>query len=225
MVRCSIKQSNGRFDRDLSLAGRVVVADKNNQQFTSKLIKIDRPIIRIPTLAIHLDRTINEAFKFNKETEFTPILGLASSELNAETEPTSDAVGTPVMQEKHSTVLLEAIAEEAGCSVGQIQDFELSLFDTQPATIGGLHEEFVYAPRCDNLYSSFCAIEGLCRAVEAEDKLKGGEATESNVRCVLLFDNEEVRVAVSRAHSRSEVSLIMEPSQTFSRGSLSAYAR
>jgi aspartyl aminopeptidase len=77
------------FDRDLSLAGRVVIAD-NSGSFTSKLIKIDRPLLRIPTLAIHckvssifvvfilifvVDRDVNTSFKFNQETEFVPIIG------------------------------------------------------------------------------------------------------------------------------------------------------
>ncbi|KAG8747593.1 hypothetical protein FRC12_014027 [Ceratobasidium sp. 428] len=51
------------FDRDLSLAGRVVVTDKSGEKFTSRLVDLKRPILRIPSLAIHLDRTVNDSFK------------------------------------------------------------------------------------------------------------------------------------------------------------------
>lgn len=142
------------FDRDLSIAGRVIVSTPNAEAgFTSKLVKIDRPLLRIPTLAIHLDRTINEAFKFNKETEFAPILGLVADALNeaggsnkAKGTGTGTGTGTPAapsrsstpgrmevdgqddaagMGERHHPLLLAVLADELGCTVADIQDFEL----------------------------------------------------------------------------------------------------
>lgn len=139
------------FDRDLSIAGRVIVSTPGSDGpgYTSKLVKIDRPMLRIPNLAIHLDRTINEAFKFNKETEFMPILGLVADSLNAEKGDAATSEGdkkvpfsgrsTPLPQEgkdqqpedvagmeaRHHPLLLAVLADELGCSVGDIQDFEL----------------------------------------------------------------------------------------------------
>jgi aspartyl aminopeptidase len=66
------------FDRDLSIAGRVMV--KTDGAIEQRLVKVDRPILRVPTLAIHLDR--QENFQFNKETQLFPIAGLVSAELN-----------------------------------------------------------------------------------------------------------------------------------------------
>lgn len=60
------------FDRDLSVAGRVLV--KTQEGLEGRLVKIDQPILRIPTLAIHLDRTVSEKLQFNNETHLTPIL-------------------------------------------------------------------------------------------------------------------------------------------------------
>lgn len=133
------------FDRDLSLAGRVIVANGQGG-FASKLVKIDRPILRIPTLAIHLDRTMNEAFKFNKETNYRPILGLVAEQLNGGPADDKSRSGTPIpfsgrgtpvgdgkaieedvskMGEKHHPLLLAVLADELGCAIGDIQDFEL----------------------------------------------------------------------------------------------------
>lgn len=69
------KEANSlcRFDRDLTLAGRVLVATKEG--FESRLVYIDRPILRVPSLAIHLDRGANDGFAPNKETNLIPVLG------------------------------------------------------------------------------------------------------------------------------------------------------
>ena len=136
------------FDRDLSLAGRVIVSNGQGS-YSSKLVKIDRPLLRIPTLAIHLDRTMNEAFKFNKETNYRPILGLVADQLNAGASGEDKArsrAGTPVpfsgratpvgdskekdedvakMEARHHPLLLAVLADELGCEIGNIQDFEL----------------------------------------------------------------------------------------------------
>ncbi|KAK1925566.1 aminopeptidase [Papiliotrema laurentii] len=212
------------FDRDLSLAGRVIVADSKGQDptFTSKLVKIDRPILRIPTLAIHLDRTMNEAFKFNKETNYRPILGLVAEQLNSTGAEGKDKSrsGTPIpfsgtstpgeqkkpeedvskMSERHHPLLLAVLADELGCEIGDIHDFELSLFDVQPSTVGGLSNEFVFSPRIDNLMTCFASIEGLCEASE-----KDRVAEENNIHCVILFDNEEVG---SVSHHGAESNLL-----------------
>lgn len=113
------------FDRDLSIAGRVIVTDKNGV-FTSRLVKIDRPLIRIPTLAIHLDRSVNDGFKFNQETEFVPILGLISDQLNAKPADSLKEDTPPVgIAHNHHPQLLSLLAEELSVAEEHIQDFEL----------------------------------------------------------------------------------------------------
>lgn len=116
------------FDRDLSIAGRVVVTDANGE-FSSKLVKIDRPILRIPTLAIHLDRTQNDGFKFNPETEFVPILGQVADNLNTAKPKSawqSTAPGpTTGIAHNHHPQLITLLAEELSVSEDSIQDFEL----------------------------------------------------------------------------------------------------
>lgn len=204
------------FDRDLSVAGRVIVRTPGaKSEFTSKLVKVDRPILRIPTLAIHLDRGVNDNLKFNKETEFLPILGLVADQLNSSAAPSRSGTPKPednksvngrsdaqANDERHQPLLLAVLADELGCDVNDIQDFELSLFDTQPSAIGGVSNEFIFAPRLDNLMTSFASVEGICAAVEAEG---AKPSEETNARCVILFDNEEVG---SVSHHGAESNLL-----------------
>lgn len=181
------------FDRDLSLAGRVIVSTPGQEKkFTSRLIKIDRPLLRIPTLAIHLDRTINEAFKFNKETEFKPILGLVSNALNdtgeKETIPFSgtgtpneqggdeemakkDDVDVAGMKERHHPMMLAVLADELGCSVGDIQDFELWVVRFDGPTALAVKLDGVSWAWSADVGIALCTIHSLRVSVDCQTSL------------------------------------------------------
>ncbi|CAA7259665.1 unnamed protein product [Cyclocybe aegerita] len=210
------------LDRDLSIAGRVVIAEKTGN-FTSKLVKVDRPIMRIPTLAIHLDRTVNDNFKFNQETEFVPILGLIESQLNApalksdsdddkdDKQSRKAPKAASSIQENHHPALLSLVAGELSIAPEEIHDFELSLYDTQPAVLGGINNEFIFSPRMDNLVSSFCAVEAIADSISAQyfPSLQG------NVNCIALFNHEEIgSVSISGAESSLIPSLLSRLSPT-----------
>ncbi|KAJ7699975.1 aspartyl aminopeptidase [Mycena rosella] len=183
------------LDRDLSLAGRVVIG---SDEFRSTLVKIDRPILRIPTLAIHLDRNVNDSFKFNQETEFVPILGQIASQLNESVAPESGPKKASSVQDNHHPALLSLLATELSVAPDEIHDFELSLYDTQPSVLGGLNSEFIFSPRLDNLFSSFCAVEALAQSVSTPDF----QTLEGNVNCIALFNHEEIgSVSTSGAES------------------------
>ncbi|KAF2258371.1 peptidase M18, aminopeptidase I [Lojkania enalia] len=179
------------FDRDLSIAGRVMVHGKDGV-VEHRLVKVDRPILRIPTLAIHLDR--QENFQFNKETQLFPIAGLAAAELNRQgrTEEVVDKDGPggalAPMTQKHHPYILEIMAEELGVSPSDIGEFEMVLYDTQKSIIGGLNNELIFSPRLDNLMMSYCSIEGLIKSLNSPSALDEDGTT----RLVALFDHEEI---------------------------------
>ncbi|WFD25419.1 aspartyl aminopeptidase [Malassezia nana] len=204
-LQCSVETYGGGqwhtwFDRDLSLAGRVIVAaDEGPRPFVSRLVHIRRPLLRVPTLAIHLNRSVNEAFKFNQEDQLQPIFGLAES-LN-QTVPASQAVGSPTMSSKHHPALLELLATELQVPVEAIEDFELSLYDTNPPTAGGLNNEFLFTPRVDNQMSCFCATEALIASLVDIDAVDQAQS----IRAIALFDHEEVG---SVSHQGAESSLL-----------------
>ncbi|GAA5872530.1 hypothetical protein JCM16303_004550 [Sporobolomyces ruberrimus] len=189
------------LDRDLSVAGRVIVSGAKGaakDSYSSHLVKVDRPILRIPTLAIHLDRTVNDKLAYNPETQMVPILALASKELNKSFVEENNSSAEVSFAEPlditshHHPILLHILAQNLSESTGesiapsQIHDFELSLYDTQPATIGGALSEFIFAPRCDNLFSTYAAMEGIIASTDATGPSDG------RVSMVACFDNEEV---------------------------------
>ncbi|KAJ2537460.1 hypothetical protein EV175_006717, partial [Coemansia sp. RSA 1933] len=174
------------FDRDLSVAGRVMVKNANGG-YTSRLVAIDEPIMRIPSLAIHFDRSLSDGIKFNKETHLTPILATVSKALNGTKDDENTKDSEAKKPAPHHPILLERLAKELNVSASDIFDFELCLYDTQKAAIGGICDEFIYAARLDNLNSSYCAIEGLINSL-AGDK----HNDDPHIRMVALFDNEEV---------------------------------
>lgn len=181
------------FDRDLSIAGRVMV--RKGDEVVQKLVKLDKPILRIPTLAIHLHRQSN--FDPNKETELFPIAGLAAAELNkgvktddadADEDSQEDFRPLEKMNVRHHPAVLDLVAADAGVDVADLIDFELVLYDTQKSCIGGINDEFIFSPRLDNLGMTYCAVEGLISSVNKDTALD----TDSTIRMMVGFDHEEI---------------------------------
>jgi aspartyl aminopeptidase len=170
---------NSWFDRDLTLAGRVVL--NQGERLETRLLHIKRPILSLPELAIHLSSN-REKFEYNKETHLKPIL--CSLLLENKSHPEGS--------KKHPTGLLHLIAQELECEIENISDLELHVVDTNPAQITGLYQEFISSPRLDNLMSCYCALQALSESTsDGKDiKLWAG------------YDNEEVgSVSITGADS------------------------
>lgn len=181
------------WDRDLSIGGRVLVKDPESGKITTRLVKLGWPIAKVPTLAPHFGVGIMGSN--NPETEAVPIIGLDNSDLNSSssTEETHKPalfgggdVNTFISSQPPR--LVKAIASEL-----QIQDhstivnWELELFDIQPATVGGLDKEFIFAGRIDDKLCSWAAVEGLLASTSEEVEKESGI-----IKLVGLFDDEEI---------------------------------
>jgi aspartyl aminopeptidase len=202
------------FDRDLSIAGRAMVKDGEGN-FVQKLVKVNRPILRIPTLAIHLDRT--KEFAPNAENELFPIAGLVAAELNrtgsteggqtedskiSELEKDNDKDGEfhplKVLSDRHHPYIVEIIAEHAGVAVEDVVDFECVLYDTQPSCMGGINNELIFSARLDNLEMTYCSAMGLIESLQESSALED----ESSIRLIACFDHEEIgSLTAQGAHS------------------------
>jgi len=148
---------NSWLDRDLGLAGQVVTRD-----MASHLVKIDRPILRIPQLAIHLDREITtKGLKLNKQTDLKPMWGFAHDD-------------------DEETGLVQLLAAHLTIAADDVLAFQLMTHDVVPPAFGGWNDEWVASPRIDNQLSCWAGIEALI------------ESDAPGTQIVALFDHEEV---------------------------------
>ena len=132
---------NPWFDRDLSIAGRLVYRDSSGQ-LKQKLVNFEKPVAMIPSLAIHLDREANAGRTINAQTDIPPIL----------------------MQSKEKLEFNQLLAERFLAEGEQVMDYELCLYDVQQAATLGLNSEFLASARLDNLLSCFVATKALIEA-------------------------------------------------------------
>ena len=187
------------FDRDLTIAGRVIIRERKEgsaSSYAHRLVRIEEPIMRIPTLAIHLDRNVNsDGFKPNAQSHLLPVLATSvKAELNKAVPENDSAESgkkandkTDTTNTKHHSLLLQLLANKLGCEPEDICDFELQACDTQPSVIAGAAQEFIFSGRLDNLCMSFCSLKALIDATSSETSLE----EETGVRMVALFDHEE----------------------------------
>ena len=161
------------FDRPLSLAGRLILKGKSALHPVTRLLKIDNPILVIPHLAIHFNRSVNEGNPLSKQKDMLPILTRISSSLEA------------------NNLLINYVAKSLDVSVADILDFDLFVYDTEKACVVGLNDEFVLSGRLDDLSMAHAAITAIT------------EATDSEATCVsAIFDNEETGSGTKQgAHS------------------------
>lgn len=150
----------------------------------SHLLHVQRPIARVPSLAIHLNRSVNtEGLQFNQETHLAAVL---ATETRLALEGNASAASDKDSKRLAAPLRL-LLGRELGCSPDDILDFDLCLADSQPCAIGGVCEEFVFAPRLDNLFSCHTAVEAFIASLD-----DGSMANEEHARLVVLFDHEEV---------------------------------
>lgn len=153
---------NSWLDRDLGLSGTVVVDEDG--KVAQRTFRVDQPLLRIPQLAIHLHREIyTEGLKLNKQLHMQPIFGVG---------PTRDGE------------FKDFLAAEVGADPAKILSYEAMTHDLTPSSVCGKDQDWLSAPRLDNLASSWACLQALLDAAD-DPRLK-------HVPVVTLFDHEEV---------------------------------
>jgi aspartyl aminopeptidase len=167
-------------DRDLSIAGRIILKGKKIP--STRRIQFDQPLLRIPQLAIHLNRDVNKkGLILNAQTHLPPIFSLNKNS-------TADEI------------LKKMISRELKCKANDILSMELSLYDTQPGTLAGPEQEFIFSGRLDNLASCHSAMYAL------------GEATKKDraTRVIAFYDHEEVGSETAQGASSTFLKNVLE---------------
>ena len=161
-TRLSVEKYGGLLcapwmDRPLSLAGRVTV--RGARGIETRLVNLRRDLLLIPNVAIHMDRSANDGKKLDVNVDMLPLLG--SEECKGD--------------------LLKLVAQAAEVPTEELLSMELCSYPRTPGTVWGAREEFVSAPRLDDLQCVFGCLEGFLTAGEGK-----------NAPVLGLFDNEEV---------------------------------
>ena len=128
------------FDRPLSVAGRVLYKDETG--IHTRLVNIDRDLVMIPNVAIHMNREINNGYKYNAQTDLMPLYGDIT------------AKGS----------FRKLIADACGVAEDAVIGSDLYLYNRMPGTVWGASGEFISAPQLDDLecaYASVCALRDL----------------------------------------------------------------
>jgi aspartyl aminopeptidase len=153
-------------DRDLGVAGRISFEDPRTGKLKNKNVKVNEPIARVPQLAIHLNRNVNDkGLVLNKQKHLPPVYSL----IHGKGDPWSK--------------FMAKVSRSAGCRTRDILGFDLSLFDVHEAGFGGQDGEFIFAPRLDNLAMCHAALNALTETSKKKTEL---------TRVSVFFDHEEV---------------------------------
>ncbi|MDT0451376.1 M18 family aminopeptidase [Streptomyces hesseae] len=149
---------NTWLDRDLGLSGRITLRDGSH-----RLVNVDRPLMRVPQLAIHLDRGVNQdGLKLDKQRHMTPIWGLG---------------------EVGQGDLIRFVAEETGVAADEIGGWDLMLHSVEAPAYLGRDSELLAGPRMDNLLSVHAGIAALVAA--------SSSASLPYIPVLAAFDHEE----------------------------------
>ncbi|MGF7056772.1 M18 family aminopeptidase [Brassicibacter mesophilus] len=154
---------NTWLDRPLSIAGRVSLKSDNVFYPESRLVNINKPMMIIPNLAIHMNRKINEGIELNKQKDMLPLLSLITEDFEKD------------------NYLVKLIAQELNVEVDNIVDFDLFLYEFEKGSIVGLNNEFISCGKLDDLAMVHAGINALINSPVSKA---------TNV--MICFDNEEI---------------------------------
>ena len=185
------------LDRPLSVAGRVVVRTKDGIE--TRLVNVDRDLMIIPNLAIHMDRQVNDGHKFNAQVDMLPLFCEKGEEKDA---------------------FLGLIAAEADVPAGDILDTDLFLYNRMPAVSLGLNGEFIASGRLDDLQCAFASLKGFIESAPADsvavhcvfDNEEVGSGTKQGAASTFLKDTLR---RINSAAGRTEEEYLMSIASSF----------
>ena len=151
------------LDRPLAMAGRVFLRGENPFKPVEKIVNINKPVCIIPNLAIHMNRSINDGYKYNKQTDMLPLVGLINKQIEKD------------------NYMVKLLASELNVEIEEIIDFDIFLYEYEKGCFTGANEEFISTGRLDNLSMYYSSVEAL---LDSDSK--------SGISIAVGFDNEEV---------------------------------
>lgn len=151
------------YDRPLAIAGKVVIKGVSPLKPKTKLVNINRPLLIIPSLAIHMNREVNEGYKINRQVDTLPLLGLINENLEKE------------------DYLIKLLSEELNVNKEDIIHFDLGLYEYEKGSLIGMNEELISSGRFDDMWMVYAGVKALLDS-------KKNSAT----KVMICIDNEEI---------------------------------
>ncbi len=175
------------FDRPLSIAGKVMVREGN--RFVSRLVNLDRDLVMMVNLAIHMNRKSNDGYTFNAQKDLLPLFG----------------------QDCEDGSLKRLVAQALGVEEAAVVGTDLYLYNRMPGTIWGANREFISAPRLDDLQCAFSSLKALTESLNRDsvsvcaifDNEEVGSQTRQGALSTFLSD-VLTRIASNMGRSREE---------------------
>lgn len=182
------------FDRPLGIAGKVSLKGKSPLKPEVKLVNINKPLLIIPSVAIHMNRSVNEGFAVNKQKDTLPLLALINEKF------------------EKNNYLVNAIAKELNVEAESILGFDLGLYEIEKGSLTGINEEFISAGRLDDMWMVYAGIKALIdsksnkstKVMVCMDNEEIGSLTPQGANSALLLNILE-RIALSLGKDREEL--------------------
>lgn len=173
------------FDRPLSVAGRIMV--KDGKRILPKLVDVDKDLLMIPNLAIHMNREVNDGYKYNAQVDMLPLLGDETAKGN----------------------FMKIVAEAAGVNAEDIIGNDLFLYNRQEGTVWGANDEYLSSAKLDDLECAYASLQGIIAGENPEnvsvhcvlDNEEVGSGTKQGAASTFLKD---ILMRINRGMGRSE---------------------
>lgn len=174
------------YDRPLSVAGRIFCEDDRGR-LEERLVNIDRDLLIIPNLAIHMGREVNTGYQYNPQKDLQPLYGTLASKGR----------------------FMEEVAEAAGTEADAIVGHDLFLYQRGKGTVLGGNGEFLAAPKLDDLQCAFSSLKGFTAVKEKKhisllcvfDNEETGSSTKQGAASSFLYDTlQRVNEAMGRSY-------------------------
>lgn len=169
------------YDRPLSIAGKVSLKGSSPLKPETRLVNINKPLLIIPSLAIHMNREVNEGYKINRQVDTLPLLGLINEKLEKE------------------DYLMNIISEELQVNKEDILNFELGLYEYEKGSLIGMNEELISSGRFDDLWMVYAGIKALVDSRE-----------NSATKVMICIDNEEIGSLTAEGANSTLLNNILE---------------
>ena len=169
------------YDRPLALAGKVAIKGASPLKPETRLVNINKPLLIIPSLAIHMNREVNEGFKINRQVDTLPLLGLINDKLEKE------------------DYLMNILVEELQVNKEDILNFELGLYEYEKGMLIGMNEELISSGRFDDLWMVYAGIKAL---VDSKENVA--------TKVMICIDNEEIGSLTAEGANSTLLNNILE---------------